>query len=66
MPIAWDPATMSSGIPTVDQQHRQLIEWLNDLLAAMSAEQGGPEVGPSWPGWTPTRTRTSPSKSGAW
>ena len=45
MPIAWDPATMSSGIPTVDQQHRQLIEWLNDLLAAMSAEQGGAEVG---------------------
>lgn len=44
MPIAWDPATMSSGIPTVDRQHRQLIEWLNDLLAAMS-QQGGAEVG---------------------
>ncbi len=45
MPIAWDPATMSSGDPTVDQQRRQVIEWLNDLFAAMSAERAGAEVG---------------------
>jgi hemerythrin len=36
---------MASGIPTVGQQHRQLIEWLNDLLAAMSQERDGAEAG---------------------
>ena len=35
---------MATGIPTVDQQHRQLIDWLNDLLAAMSQGQGRSEV----------------------
>jgi hemerythrin-like metal-binding protein len=45
MSIAWDPATMSTEIPTVDRQHRQLIEWLNDLLAAMAEGQGCAEVG---------------------
>jgi len=31
---------MATGIPTVDAQHRQLIDWLNDLLAAMSEGRG--------------------------
>ena len=45
MPIEWDPSTMATEIPTVDQQHRQLIEWLNELLAAMATGEGRAEVG---------------------
>ena len=37
---------MSTEIPTVDQQHRQLIEWLNDLLAAMAKGEGRTEIAP--------------------
>ena len=44
MPIKWEPSTMATAIPTVDQQHRQLIDWLNDLLTAMSQGQGRTEV----------------------
>ena len=44
MPIKWEQATMATGIPTVDAQHRQLIDWLNDLLAAMSQGQGRNQV----------------------
>jgi hemerythrin len=41
--ISWDP-TMSTGIDTVDNQHKQLISWLNDLLAAMSEGRGRANV----------------------
>jgi hemerythrin len=41
--IAWDPS-MSTGIESVDAQHRQLIAWLNDLLAAVSEGRGRSEV----------------------
>lgn len=54
MPIEWDPSTMATEIPTVDQQHRQLIEWLNELLAAMATGEGRAEEGPSWRSWTRT------------
>ena len=32
--ISWDP-TMSTGIDTLDNQHKQLISWLNDLLESV-------------------------------
>ena len=41
--ISWDP-TMSTGIDTLDNQHKQLISWLNDLLAAMSEGRGRANV----------------------
>jgi hemerythrin len=43
--IQWD-LTMSTGIDAVDNQHKQLINWLNDLLAAMSMGRGRPEIQP--------------------
>jgi hemerythrin len=41
--IAWDPS-MSTGLESVDAQHRQLIAWLNDLLAAVSEGRGRSEL----------------------
>jgi hemerythrin-like metal-binding protein len=41
--IAWDPS-MSTGLESIDTQHRQLIAWLNDLLAAVSEGRGRSEV----------------------
>jgi hemerythrin len=41
--IQWD-LTMSTGIDAVDNQHKQLIKWLNDLLAAMSQGRGRGEI----------------------
>jgi hemerythrin-like metal-binding protein len=41
--IAWDPS-MSTGLESVDAQHRQLIAWLNDLLVAVSEGRGRSEV----------------------
>jgi hemerythrin len=41
--IQWD-TTMSTGIDTVDAQHKQLISWLNDLLSAMSLGRGRAEI----------------------
>jgi len=37
--IAWD-ASMTTGVDSLDDQHRQFISWLNDLLAAMSVGRG--------------------------
>jgi hemerythrin len=37
--ISWDPS-MSTGVDSLDNQHKQLIAWLNDLLAAMSEGRG--------------------------
>jgi hemerythrin len=41
--IAWDPS-MSTGVDSLDNQHKQLIAWLNDLLGAMSVGRGRAEV----------------------
>jgi hemerythrin len=41
--IAWDPS-MSTGLESVDAQHRQLIAWLNDLLAVVSQGRARSEV----------------------
>ena len=41
--IAWDPS-MTTGLDSVDAQHKQLIAWLNDLLAAVSEGRGRSEV----------------------
>lgn len=41
--IAWDPS-MTTGVESLDNQHKQLITWLNDLLAAMSVGRGRAEI----------------------
>jgi hemerythrin len=41
--IQWDES-MSTGIDTVDAQHKQLIAWLNDLLGAMSQGRGRHQI----------------------
>jgi hemerythrin len=41
--IKWED-TMTTGVDTVDAQHKQLIAWLNDLLAAMSEGKGRAEI----------------------
>lgn len=43
--IQWD-LTMSTGVEAIDNQHKQLIKWLNDLLAAMSQGRGRSEIQP--------------------
>jgi hemerythrin len=41
--IAWD-ASMTTGVDSLDDEHRQLISWLNDLLSAMSLGRGSAEI----------------------
>jgi hemerythrin len=41
--ISWDPS-MTTGVESLDNQHKQLIAWLNDLLSAMSLGRGRGEV----------------------
>jgi hemerythrin-like metal-binding protein len=41
--ISWDPS-MTTGVEALDNQHKQLINWLNDLLSAMSLGRGRAEV----------------------
>jgi hemerythrin len=41
--ISWDPS-MTTGVDSIDDQHKQLIAWLNDLLTAMSQGRGRTEV----------------------
>ena len=41
--ITWDPS-MTTGIEALDNQHKQLISWLNDLLDAMSMGRGRAEI----------------------
>jgi hemerythrin len=41
--ISWDPS-MTTGVEALDNQHKQLITWLNDLLEAMSMGRGRAEV----------------------
>jgi len=35
---------MTTGVESLDNQHKQLITWLNELLAAMTLGQGRAEV----------------------
>jgi hemerythrin len=35
---------MTTGVESVDDQHKQLITWLNELLVAMSKGQGRNEI----------------------
>jgi hemerythrin len=35
---------MTTGVASVDEQHKQLIAWLNDLLDAMSVGRGRTEI----------------------
>lgn len=41
--IKWEQS-MTTGIDSVDDQHKQLIAWLNDLLAVMSQGRGRAEI----------------------
>lgn len=41
--IFWDPS-MTTGVESLDDQHKQLITWLNDLLSAMSLGRGRAEA----------------------
>ena len=41
--ISWDPS-MTTGVDSLDAQHKQLIAWLNDLLSAMSLGHGRSEI----------------------
>ena len=41
--ISWEPS-MTTGVDSLDNQHKQLIAWLNDLLSAMSVGRGRGEV----------------------
>ena len=45
MPIQFDPATMSTGIVEIDEQHKKIIAGLNDLVAALSKGQGALNIG---------------------
>jgi hemerythrin len=41
--IKWDES-MSTGVDSLDSQHKQLINWLNELLEAMSEGRGRGEI----------------------
>lgn len=41
--IAWDKS-MTTGVDSIDDQHKQLIAWLNDLLNAMIQGRGRDEI----------------------
>jgi hemerythrin len=45
MPIQWEPR-LALGVPLVDRQHRELIDALNAVVAAMAASRAREEVGP--------------------
>lgn len=44
MNIAWNNL-MTTGVPELDDQHRDLIDTLNQLADAMSANKGTQEIG---------------------
>jgi hemerythrin len=41
--IQWDQS-MATGVDSVDAQHKQLIAWLNDLLASISQGRARSEI----------------------
>jgi hemerythrin len=44
MALHWEPR-LAVGVASIDSQHKQLIEALNGLLAAMATSRGKEEVG---------------------
>jgi len=44
MAIVWDQATMGTGVPEIDQQHRELISRLDPLLEAMKQGRSQEEL----------------------
>ncbi len=47
MPVEWRESSMSTGIPWVDDQHRALMDTLNDLVDKLSAGNEDHAVGPA-------------------
>ncbi len=47
MTVTWNAAEMSTGNAEIDAQHRQLIEKLNELIAAMKKGAGRPALAPT-------------------
>ena len=43
LPIQWDKS-MASGVAEIDKQHKELIKWLNRLVAAMAEGKGTAEI----------------------
>ena len=43
--IKWDEQSMSSGVVTIDAQHKELIRMLNSFLVATSSGKGKDELG---------------------
>lgn len=56
-PFVFDAASMSTGVSSVDAQHRQLFVIINDLVDAMERRKGADAVGRSLTSLT-TYTRT--------
>ncbi len=44
MPMAWDAATMTTGLATVDRQHQELFQQVGRLHEAMTQGRGRNEV----------------------
>lgn len=44
MALTWDERRMSTGVPEIDAQHRELIRQLNRLFEMMHAGKGGAEL----------------------
>lgn len=43
--ITWDEKSMSSGVATVDEQHKELINMLNAFMAATASGKGKEDLG---------------------
>lgn len=43
--ITWDEKSMSSGVATIDQQHKELINMLNAFLTASASGKGRDDLG---------------------
>jgi hemerythrin len=44
MPTIARDASMTTGVDSLDDQHRRLISWLDDLLSAMRMGRGPAEI----------------------
>jgi hemerythrin len=42
----WDEETMSTGLPEIDAEHKQLISWMDDLIELMKQGQGRSQIEP--------------------
>lgn len=43
--IIWDEMDLGTGVETIDEQHRKLIDMINELMDATSAGRGRTEIG---------------------